>query len=96
MLTKRAAAEQLRKYAAVARLVREQRIMQKQAGWFSELFGTKKSKPQEGTSQQPSLAVGSEVLKPGSASGIAEKHLPDPNPIQILLGVRKPRPKKQK
>ena len=96
MLNKRAAAEQLRKYAAVARLIREQREMQKRAGWFSELFGTKKSKPQEGTSQQPSLAVGSEVLKPGSTSGIAEKHLPDPNPIQILLGVRKPRPKKQK
>ena len=96
MLNKRAAAEQLRKYAAVARLIREQREMQKRAGWFSELFGTKKSKPQEGTSQQPSLAVGSEVLKPGSASGIAEKHLPDPNPIQILWGVRKPRPKKQK
>ena len=34
MHTKRAAAEQLRKYATVARLIREQRMMQKRAGWF--------------------------------------------------------------
>ena len=34
MHTKRAAAEQLRKYAAVTRLIREQRMMQKRAGWF--------------------------------------------------------------
>jgi len=42
MLNKRAAAEQLRKYATVARLIREQRMMQKRAGWF----GPSKPKPQ--------------------------------------------------
>jgi len=31
MLNKRAAAEQLRKYATVARLIREQRMLQKRA-----------------------------------------------------------------
>ena len=34
MLNKRAAAEQLRKYATVARFIREHREMQKRAGWF--------------------------------------------------------------
>ena len=34
MLNKRAAAEQLRKYAAVARFIREQREMRKQAGSY--------------------------------------------------------------
>ena len=44
MLNKRAAAEQLRKYAAVARLVREQRMMQKRAEQQSGTSNPKKPK----------------------------------------------------
>ena len=42
MLNKRAAAEQLRKYATVARLIREQRMMQKRAA--EQQSGTSKPK----------------------------------------------------